>query len=92
MPKLLVSTDGLSRMNLVVNGSRWTERDLQLIFNGEPVVFVDNIPIPNLLVHLGIFKSMSQARQAGRTGNIPSGYTEYKASRKVHLYIWNPSQ
>lgn len=79
-------------MNIVVKGSSFTSRDIELIFGGEPVQFVEVQPIQNLLKNLGIYPSTSKAIQAGKSGLIPIGYTEYKASKKATLYIWNPSE
>ncbi len=82
-------------MNIVVKDSSWLESDIATLYgdysgNIEQVTFVDNMPIPNLLVELGVFASTSKARQAGRTGDIPIGWTEYKASKKRTLWVWNP--
>lgn len=78
-------------MNVVVKESAYTERDLCLIFGEEVVYIFDKQPIQNLLKNLGIYPSTSKAIQAGKSGDIPSGYSEYKASKKVTLFIWNPS-
>lgn len=84
-------------MNIVVTDSAWQDSDIETLygdFSGdvEEVTFVENKPLPNLLVELGVYKSTSQARRAGREGEIPSGWTQYKASRKVTLWIWNPDE
>ena len=85
-------------MNIIVKSSCWKQEDIPLLYGDinsteiEDVIYVEDIPIPNLLVNLGIFKSTSQARRAGRTGNIPKGWTQYKASRKTTLWIWNPTE
>ena len=79
-------------MNIVVKSSKWRRADLGTLYADEEVTFVELIPLPNLLVELGIFPSTSKARQAGRTGNIPLGWSEYKASKKVTLWIWNPTE
>lgn len=79
-------------MNIVVKTSPWTKRDLEIIYEDEGVEFVDDVQLPTLLAQLKIYKSASQARQAGRVGNIPTGYTELKASKKKTLYIWNPTE
>lgn len=78
-------------MNIVVRGSAWTQRDLELLFPREEVVEVAKMDIPKLLKLLRVYKSTSAAIRAGRIGAIPKGYTEYKASKKVTLYIWNPT-
>ncbi len=79
--------------NLVVIDSPFTERDIDIIFDKDldVVIRVPDIDLSNLMVTLGIYPSTSKARNAGRVGKIPLGYTEYKASKKRMLYIWNPS-
>lgn len=77
-------------MNIVVNQSDWTPRDIELLFSREPVEFVDNKPLPNLLAELGVYKSSTQARKAGRVGELPKGWSEIKASKKVTIWLWNP--
>ena len=79
-------------MNIVIQGSPFTPRDLAVIFPDEPVLVVPNTGIPNMLKALGVYKSSNQAIRAGRIGEIPTGYTEFKASKKVTLYIWNPTE
>lgn len=77
-------------MNVVVEGSSYTLRDLELLFPDEPVILVKEMPLPSLLKLLKVYKSSNQAIRAGRTGDIPKGFTEFKASKKVTLWIWNP--
>ena len=60
--------------------------------NTEEVHFTDAQDLPNLLKELGVFPSTSEARRAGRTGPIPEGWTELKASKKRMLWIWNPTE
>ena len=49
--------------------------------------------LPNLMVEIGAFVSTSQARRAGREGNIPEGFSfEFKASKKKRIFIWNPTE
>lgn len=78
--------------NLVVSDSPWTVRDLDIIFEDEHVDRIPNISLDVLLAKLGIYKSTSEARRAGRQGLIPLGYSEIKASKKDRLFIWNPSE
>jgi hypothetical protein len=79
--------------NVVVKQSPWTERDLELLFGGEEVHFTEADCLSVLMKELGIFKSTSEARRAGRVGPIPEGFTfEFKASKKVRLWIWNPTE
>jgi len=79
-------------MNIVVQSSKYTPRDLELIFPDEQVIAVPNVPLPTLLKMLKVYKSASEAIRAGRTGEIPTGYTELKASKKRTIYIWNPTE
>lgn len=51
---------------------------------------MEDVTLDILCKDLGIYKSTSEARRAGRIGNIPKGYSEIKASKKVILYVWNP--
>lgn len=67
-------------------------RDLELLFPGEQVIVVQDMPLPSLLKTLKVYKSSNQAIRAGRVGSIPTGFTELKASKKVTLWIWNPSE
>lgn len=78
-------------MNIVVQSSKYTSRDLELIFPNEQVIAVPNVPLPTLLKMLKVYKSAGEAIRAGRTGEIPTGYTELKASKKRTIYIWNPT-
>jgi len=79
--------------NVVVRHSKWQQRDIELLFEDEEVHFTDATCLSRLMKELGIFKSTSAARQAGRVGPIPEGFTfEFKASKKVRLWIWNPTK
>lgn len=78
-------------INVVIEGSDWKAEDMELIFTDEDFVLCKSTEVPNLLVELGIYKSTSQARSAGRIGPVPTGFTEsFKASKKRTLCIWNP--
>lgn len=79
-------------MNIVINQSPWTKRDLEIIYEDEEVIYCDDCDLSTLMVKLGVYPSTTKARNANRVGQIPLGYTEYKASKKVMLYIWNPSE
>ena len=49
--------------------------------------------LEELMVEVGVYKSLSDARRAGREGEIPEGFTfEYKASKTRRLWIWNPKK
>ena len=79
--------------NIVVKNSKWIDSDLETLFENEEVHFTEHTDIPSLLVELGIFKSKSQSRQAGRQGEIEKGFTDnFKASKKRKLWIWNPNE
>ena len=75
-----------------MKNSPWTERDLINVFHGEEVTFSTATDIANLMVEVGAYPSTSKARQAGRHGAIPDGFTEFKASKKMRIWIWNPTE
>lgn len=80
-------------MNVVIENSAWTERDLELLFGDEEVVFAKSDEMGALMRELGIFESASAARRAGRDGPVPAGWTHnFKASKKVRIWIWNPTE
>ncbi len=82
-------------MNVIILSGHTRITDQANLFGSEPVHIVDGDmlkDLPQLLAHLGIYKSTSQARQAGRKGKIPTGWTVMKASKKVELFIWNPTE
>lgn len=76
--------------NVVIKDSYWLESDIKVLFEDEDVYFADSTELSALMKETGVFPSSSKARNAGRHGEIPKGYTEYKASKKRRLYIWNP--
>ncbi len=78
--------------NIVISYSPWVASDLTALFSDENVLYCDAEDLPNLMVEVGVYPSTSKARQAGRQGGIPTGYTEFKASKKRQLYIWNPTE
>jgi len=79
--------------NVIIKHSAWQERDIELLFGDEEVHFTDATDLSVLMKELGIFKSTSEARRAGREGPIPEGFTfEFKASKKRRLWIWNPTE
>lgn len=79
-------------MNIVVKSSPWVPRDLEILFEEEDVKLTDSSCLSTLMVELGIYPSSSKARQAGRVGPIPLGFTKFKASKKITIWIWNPSE
>lgn len=76
--------------NIIISNSDLLDGDRELIFQDEEVYFTETIDLPTLLVELGIYKSKGDARKAGRTGVISTGYSEVKASKIRRFYIWNP--
>lgn len=80
--------------NIIVDSEFIKPEDKDIIFGDEDVLHVkEGTDLSVLMKDLGIFKSTSEARRAGRVGNIPTGYTDnYKASKKRRLYIWNPTE
>lgn len=79
-------------MNVVIASSSYTHRDLELLFDNEDVIFSNTTNITDLVCELGLYKSKSQARSAGRVGDIPTGFTEYKGNKVTTIWIWNPSE
>lgn len=77
--------------NIIIKSSNWLETDIKTLFGEEPVKFCDSNELSALMRETGVFPSASQARKAGRVGEIPQGWTpEFKASKKHRLWIWNP--
>lgn len=49
--------------------------------------------LPELLVEFGFFESKGQAKNAGRGGPIPTGFTkDFKANKVRRICIWNPTE
>ena len=79
--------------NVIVKDSAWIESDIKCLFGDEDVHFTEATDLSVLMKELGVFKSTSQARQAGRVGPIPEGFTDrFKASKKRSIWIWNPTK
>jgi len=77
--------------NIIIQNEHLHQTDQEILFGDEDVHLTKTTDLPNLLVELGIFKSTSEARRAGRTGEIAKGWTsEFKASKKYRIWIWNP--
>ena len=77
--------------NIIVKTRFFVESDKQTLFGDEEVMYVEpDTTLTDLVCNLGLFKSKSQARQAGRVGEIPEGWTVMKGNKKTPLYIWNP--
>ena len=78
---------------VVLNGNNIPGADEACLFGDEPVHYTTARDLPNLLVEIGIYKSTSEARRAGRTGPIPEGFTgKFRASRRYFIWIWNPTE
>lgn len=78
--------------NVIIHGPWLKFEDPSYLFGKEPFHVTDTTDLSRLLVELGIYKSTTQARKAGRSGEVPTGWTEYKASKKRFLWIWNPTE
>lgn len=79
--------------NVLILSEHVLPTDAAILFGKEEVYVTTEIDLPRLLVEIGVFKSTSEARRAGRLGEVPSGWTDqFKASRKRRLWIWNPSE
>ena len=57
----------------------------------EPVYYTKASNLETLCYELGGYKSKSEARRAGRYGEIPKGYSEMWLNKKTRLYIYNYS-
>lgn len=82
-------------MNIVIESSPYTGLDLDSMFvdnqgTREEIHFLSAIDISNLMVQIGAYPSTSKARQAGRVGPVPFGFTEIKASKKMRIWVLNP--
>lgn len=82
-------------MNIIIKNSKWKKKDIKWIFGDfdsvEDYEIIEAKEIQDLLVKIGAYKSRSECRRAGREGELPTGYNEFKASKKLYLYIWNPN-
>ena len=79
-------------MTVVIKSSKATKRDIEVVFNSEKFLFVESLTLDSLCKELGVYKSTSDARRAGREGKVPVGYSEIKASKKITLFVWNPDE
>lgn len=80
-------------MNIVITNSHWEKWSNDIIFQDEPIVFIDTYTLEDLAVKIGAYQSKSKARQAGKNGAIPSGYSHgLKLSKKYTIFIYNPSE
>lgn len=79
-------------INIIVQNGNVLSGDQKTLFGDESVECIEPMSIPDLMLKFGIYKSKSQAIKAGRTGQIPNGWVELKASKKVYMFIWNPTE
>lgn len=79
-------------MNVIVYNKYFQISDQQTLFEDEPCVMVDDSIklLPNLLVMLGLYKSTSESRRAGRVGDIPKGWSVIQANKITTIWVWNP--
>lgn len=78
--------------NVIIDNGNILPTDKETLFGDEDVHVTKTTDLPNLLVELGVYKSTSEARRAGREGVVADGWTdEFKASKKRRIWIWNPS-
>ena len=88
--KYINFTEDTSCPNIIL-GDKWTDLDLWSMFDGEPVRISSAIDLPNLTKEVNAYKSTSEARRAGRTGDIPKGFSnKLKLSKKIYVWIFNP--
>ena len=79
--------------NIVVKSSKWTNRDIEILFENEHVHYTECTDISTLLKEIGVYDSISRAKRDGKCGPIPAGFTfSYKASKKHRIWIWNPDE
>lgn len=81
----------VGEFNVVIKTSPYQERDLHTLFGDEDVIFKDVTDLPRLLADLGIFKSTTQARKAGHSGELPLGWSVL-GTKKKRVFLWNPSE
>lgn len=67
--------------------------EAQMLFEDEQVILfpTDMTRLDSLLVWLGVFKSLGEARRNGFSGDIPKGWFE-KPKGNIRMWIWNPTQ
>lgn len=77
--------------NVAVRG-RLQPTDVNIIFGDEEVLYIENTQYETLCRDLGVYKSATAAKNAGRAGDLPLGYSELKASKLCRIFLWNPSE
>jgi hypothetical protein len=77
--------------NIIIANSDWQQSDCETLFGNEEIFFAHSTEMSALLKDVGVYKSTSESRRAGRVGPVPVGFTtDYKASKTRRLWIWNP--
>ena len=79
-------------MNVVIDNGNVLETDIPTLFGDEPVLVVKPMTLQELMVVVKAYNSKTKAIQCGRSGEIPSGFTKFKANKILTLWIWNPSE
>ncbi|AGN30329.1 hypothetical protein VPFG_00332 [Vibrio phage nt-1] len=80
-------------MNIIVENGNIQPNDQKTLFGDEEVVRVPStFTLTDLVCHLDLYKSKTQARQANRVGAIPDGWSVFKGNKKTPLYVWNPTE
>lgn len=79
-------------MNIVIQNGFVQDSDLFTLFGLESIINSTAPNLETLMVELKIYQSKSKAIKDGRKGPIPLGFTEFKASKKKTIWIWNPSE
>lgn len=78
--------------NIIIMSCKVQPTDQEILFGDEPVHLTTTTDLSRLLVEVGVYKTTSEARRAGREGQVAEGWTdEFKASKKRRIWIWNPS-
>lgn len=79
-------------MNVVVDNGNVQEGDIFTLFGNAPVLVVKPMLLQDLMVLVKAYNSKSKAIQCGRSGQIPAGFSEFKANKILTLWIWNPTE
>lgn len=79
-------------MNIVIDNGNVLPGDIFTVFGLAEVLVLPPMSLPDLMVKVKAYPSKSKAIQAGRSGEIPQGFTEFKANKKLTIWIWNPSE
>ena len=79
-------------MNVIVNNEFFQTTDKTTLFEEEDCYILDDSVtlLPNLLVTLGLYKTTSEARRAGRVGELPKGWSVIQGNKLTTVWVWNP--